>query len=129
MGAIFAATDSVATLQVLDRDSTPGLFSLVFGEGVVNDAVSVVLLGAVASTAKGTDTAAAADDEPSSAFAGGSFVLTFIYLLLTSLVLGTAAGLGIAAALKRLALHDAHQVRSPFGGDQAAHLGVAHQRS
>jgi hypothetical protein len=38
MGAIFAATDSVATLQVLDRETMPGLFSLVFGEGVVNDA-------------------------------------------------------------------------------------------
>jgi sodium/hydrogen exchanger-like protein 6/7 len=42
MGAIFAATDSVATLQVLDRSSMPGLFSLVFGEGVVNDAGGTV---------------------------------------------------------------------------------------
>lgn len=109
MGAIFAATDSVATLQVLDRDSMPGLFSLVFGEGVINDAVSVVLLGAVASTAKG-EAAADGGEAPRGAFAGGSFVFNFIYLLLTSLVLGAGSGLGIAAALKRLALHDAHQV-------------------
>jgi NhaP-type Na+/H+ or K+/H+ antiporter len=43
MGAIFAATDSVATLQVLDRETMPGLFSLVFGEGVVNDAGAATL--------------------------------------------------------------------------------------
>jgi hypothetical protein len=29
MGAIFAATDSVATLQVLDKDAMPNLFALV----------------------------------------------------------------------------------------------------
>lgn len=110
MGAIFAATDSVATLQVLDKDSMPGLFSLVFGEGVVNDAVSVVLLGAVASTADSHAAAAAGEKASKSSFAGGHFVLTFIYLLITSLVLGAASGFGIAAALKHLALDDAHQV-------------------
>eukprot|EP00195_Chlamydomonas_chlamydogama_P000441 CAMPEP_0202918710 /NCGR_PEP_ID=MMETSP1392-20130828/74103_1 /ASSEMBLY_ACC=CAM_ASM_000868 /TAXON_ID=225041 /ORGANISM="Chlamydomonas chlamydogama, Strain SAG 11-48b" /LENGTH=193 /DNA_ID=CAMNT_0049611845 /DNA_START=201 /DNA_END=778 /DNA_ORIENTATION=+ len=48
LGAIFSATDSVATLQVLDPESQPVVFSLVFGEGIINDATSVVLLGAVA---------------------------------------------------------------------------------
>ncbi|CAN1285299.1 Sodium/hydrogen exchanger 2 [Linum perenne] len=41
LGAIFAATDSVCTLQILNQDQTPLLYSLVFGEGVVNDATSV----------------------------------------------------------------------------------------
>ncbi|KAK9013526.1 hypothetical protein V6N11_041531 [Hibiscus sabdariffa] len=35
LGAIFSATDSVCTLQVLNQDETPLLYSLVFGEGVV----------------------------------------------------------------------------------------------
>lgn len=30
-------------MQVLDQEETPLLYSLVFGEGVVNDATSVVL--------------------------------------------------------------------------------------
>ncbi|MEW5304711.1 MAG: hypothetical protein WDW36_007303 [Sanguina aurantia] len=47
LGAIFSATDSVATLQVLSQDTMPLLFSLCFGEGIVNDATSVVLLAAV----------------------------------------------------------------------------------
>ena len=34
-------------IQVLHQDETPLLYSLVFGEGVVNDATSVVLFNAV----------------------------------------------------------------------------------
>ncbi len=47
LGAIFATTDSVAVLQVLDKDRSPILFSLVFGEGVLNDAAGVALLRAI----------------------------------------------------------------------------------
>ena len=34
-------------MQVLNQDETPLLYSLVFGEGVVNDATSVVLFKAI----------------------------------------------------------------------------------
>lgn len=44
LGAIFATTDSVAVLQVLEQDRAPLLFNLVFGEGVINDATTVALL-------------------------------------------------------------------------------------
>lgn len=37
----------ILTLQILHQDETPLLYSLVFGEGVVNDATSVVLFNAV----------------------------------------------------------------------------------
>lgn len=47
LGAIFATTDSVAVIQVLEEDRSPLLFSLVFGEGVINDATSVALLRTV----------------------------------------------------------------------------------
>ncbi|KAL4271447.1 hypothetical protein GQ457_13G027000 [Hibiscus cannabinus] len=75
IGAIFSATDSVARckyvcsksrlqlqslnrncanrfilclfVQILNQDETPLLYSLVFGEGVVNDATSVVLFNAI----------------------------------------------------------------------------------
>ena len=110
MGAIFAATDSVATLSVLDRRTMPNLFSLVFGEGVINDAVSVVLLGALHTIT----TAAAASSEGSSSSGGsvaGGLVVTFIYLLVTSFCLGAGAGLGIALVLKKMQLSGSHQVR------------------
>ena len=38
---------SYLLLQVLNQDETPLLYSLVFGEGVVNDATSVVLFNAI----------------------------------------------------------------------------------
>ena len=47
LGAIFATTDSVAVLQVLEPDRAPLLFNLVFGEGVINDATTVALLRTV----------------------------------------------------------------------------------
>ena len=47
LGAIFSSTDSVAAMGVLDAEAHGMLHSLVFGEGVVNDATSIVLLRAV----------------------------------------------------------------------------------
>ncbi|KIZ06692.1 Sodium/hydrogen exchanger 3 [Monoraphidium neglectum] len=97
MGAIFAATDSVATLQVLDATTMPSLFSLVFGEGVINDAVSVVLLGAIDRSTK------------DGAWTGG-FVFNFAFLLVCSFSLGALVGLGIAWLLKTTTFSGPHQV-------------------
>lgn len=47
LGAIFAATDTVAVLQVIRPEEAGVLYSLVFGEGVMNDATSVAILRAV----------------------------------------------------------------------------------
>lgn len=77
----------------------------VFGEGVVNDAVSVVLLGAVAAAAH----THGSEDSSHHRLAGG-IVANFVWLLVTSLLLGGAAGLVVASALKRLKLQGAHQV-------------------
>lgn len=48
--ATICATDSVAALTLLDSDKYPKLFSVVFGEGMVNDAVSIILFKAVTET-------------------------------------------------------------------------------
>ena len=45
----FAICNNVFYIQVLHPDETPLLYSLVFGEGVVNDATSIVLFRAVES--------------------------------------------------------------------------------
>jgi NhaP-type Na+/H+ or K+/H+ antiporter len=47
LGALFAATDSVAALSALDAATYPGLHALVFGEAVTNDATAIVLLKAL----------------------------------------------------------------------------------
>lgn len=45
--ATICATDSVAALTLISSDKYPKLFSVVFGEGMVNDAVSIILFKAI----------------------------------------------------------------------------------
>nr|ALP46547.1 vacuoloar Na+/H+ antiporter 2 [Eschscholzia californica] len=91
IGAIFSATDSVCTLQVLNQDETPLLYSLVFGEGVVNDATSVVLFNAIQ------------DFDLTRINSRIAFQLfgNFSYLFIISTALGVAVGLLSAYIIKK----------------------------
>ncbi|KAJ9562721.1 hypothetical protein OSB04_007881 [Centaurea solstitialis] len=97
IGTIFSSTDTVCTLQrsklqVLHQDETPLLYSLVFGEGVVNDATSVVLFNAVRKINGDT-------------FRGKAvlhILLDFLYLFSTSTLLGVTAGLVTSYILRGL---------------------------
>lgn len=92
IGTIFSSTDTVCTLQVLHQDETPLLYSLVFGEGVVNDATTVVLFNAVQKLdVNRLDTLAAAH-----------VFGDFLYLFATSTILGVGAGLLTSYVLKGL---------------------------
>nr|AAR19752.1 Na+/H+ antiporter [Thinopyrum elongatum] len=93
IGAIFSATDSVCTLQVLNQDETPFLYSLVFGEGVVNDATSVVLFNALQNF------------DPNSkidAIVILKFLGNLCYLFVSSTFLGVFTGLLSAYVIKKL---------------------------
>lgn len=92
VGAIFSATDSVCTLQILNQDETPLLYSLVFGEGVVNDATSVVLFNALQNF----------DLVHIDAVIILKFIGNFFYLFLSSTFLGAIAGLLSAYVIKKL---------------------------
>ncbi|KAI3756108.1 hypothetical protein L1987_55922 [Smallanthus sonchifolius] len=92
IGAIFSATDSVCTLQVLNQDQTPLLYSLVFGEGVVNDATSVVIFNAVQNFDLSQITTATAFQ----------LLGNFFYLFITSTLLGAGTGLLSAYIIKKL---------------------------
>lgn len=92
LGVIFSATDSVCTLQILHQDETPLLYSLVFGEGVVNDATSVVLFRAVENL----------DLTEIDVFTILQMLGEFVYLYLTSTLLGVAVGLFSAYVIKKL---------------------------
>jgi NhaP-type Na+/H+ or K+/H+ antiporter len=65
---------------VLNQDETPLLYSLVFGEGVVNDATSVVLFNAIENL----------DIANFDAIVLLNFVGKFLYLFFTSTILGVA---------------------------------------
>ncbi|XP_076949010.1 sodium/hydrogen exchanger 4-like [Bidens hawaiensis] len=101
IGTIFSSTDTVCTLQVLNQEETPLLYSLVFGEGVVNDATSVVLFNAVQKINADTLNFQTAL----------RIFLDFLYLFSTSTVLGIAAGLVTAFILRGLSFGRHSSVR------------------
>ncbi|KAG1326312.1 hypothetical protein COCNU_01G002460 [Cocos nucifera] len=78
--------------QVLSQDETPLLYSLVFGEGVVNDATSIVLFNAIQNFDLGHIDAVTIL----------KFVVDFVYLFFTSTFLGVFAGLLSAYIIKKL---------------------------
>jgi sodium/hydrogen exchanger-like protein 6/7 len=43
--AVISATDTVAALTFIKEEQEPKLFAILFGEGVINDAVCIVLYG------------------------------------------------------------------------------------
>ncbi|XP_039156709.1 sodium/hydrogen exchanger 2 isoform X2 [Eucalyptus grandis] len=92
IGAIFSATDSVCTLQVLNQDETPLLYSLVFGEGVVNDATSVVLFNAIQNF----------DLSHINSSIALQFAGNFLYLFILSTLLGVLTGLLSAYIIRKL---------------------------
>ncbi|XVF03726.1 hypothetical protein REPUB_Repub05bG0018600 [Reevesia pubescens] len=91
VGTIFSSTDTVCTLQVLHQDETPLLYSLVFGEGVVNDATSVVFnaIQKIDITRINSKTCL-------------QLIGDFLYLFSTSTALGVTFGLVTAYSLRTL---------------------------
>jgi NhaP-type Na+/H+ or K+/H+ antiporter len=47
LSATLIATDTIAPLTLINQKSYPTMFSLVFGEGVSNDAVSLIIMNVV----------------------------------------------------------------------------------
>jgi NhaP-type Na+/H+ or K+/H+ antiporter len=83
----------LSAIQVLRPESHPALYSIVLGEGVLNDATSVALLRSV----KPSDADAALT--PGLLLSMFTF---FCYVFAASFALGAASGLVIAAAMKHL---------------------------
>ncbi|KAL6592686.1 hypothetical protein ACP70R_049361 [Stipagrostis hirtigluma subsp. patula] len=92
LGTIFSSTDTVCTLQVINQDETPRLYSLVFGEGVVNDATAVVLFNAIKNL----------DVDQLKGGVALKVISDFLYLFATSTILGISMGLSTAYVLKTL---------------------------
>ena len=72
--------DIFLMLKVLNQDETPLLYSIVFGEGVVNDATSIVLFNAVQSL----------DISNIDLLTALKLLGAFLYLFFTSTALGIA---------------------------------------
>ena len=96
--AIISATDSVAPLTFIKENDKPKLFAILFGEGVLNDAVCIVLYKVIKNMTSGST----ADDDLISLSSIFDILCKFAYLFIVSLLLGVIGGLLCAYFLKRL---------------------------
>lgn len=78
----------------MDRNAYPVLYSLVFGEGIVNDAVSIAILTAVSKIH--------GEDQQLSPAIVITLLGSFLSLFLNSLMLGVAVGLGSALIVRHV---------------------------
>lgn len=93
--ATICASDAVAALTIIKPHEYPKLFSIVFGEGLVNDAVAIILFKVVGdiftSTSEGIDNIVG-DDEKSTVGIVFGILGGFILNVVSSLAIGTACG-------------------------------------
>ena len=86
MASVLASTDTVAPMAFLPNEAYPLLYSVVFGEGVLNDVVSILLSTAAANSAQ----------MPSL----GSLLADILYFLGTSAFVGVVLGLNMSLVFK-----------------------------
>merc|ERR550534_1057608 len=104
-GALISAVDPVGTLAVLGKkefNADPMLYSLIFGESVLNDAVSIVLYKTLDGVGAETDSQIVLT------FADHALEIvgTFCGVSIASFLIGFAIALICAAVLKNIDLHD-----------------------
>ena len=96
-GSLISATDPVAVLATFQTlGVSPNLFSMVFGESVLNDAVAIVL----------TKTLLSFTHEDVSSLAVGRAFVVFLQIFIGSSLIGLFSGLLSAIFFKHLALRD-----------------------
>lgn len=92
MCSLMCSSDVVAAIAVISPQKQPKLFSLVFGEGITNDAVSIILFNTVYNFAG-----------PGSTFTSWTpfaIILSFIALTLSSMLIGLILGFTSALVFK-----------------------------
>ena len=93
MCSLLCCSDVVAAIATIKYDQQPKLFSLVFGEGITNDAVCIILFNTVYELSG-----------PDSVFTASTPIIIFgrfIILCVGSLFVGVAIALLSAVVLKR----------------------------
>lgn len=99
-------------MQVLNQDETPLLYSLVFGEGVVNDATSVVLFNAIQSF----------DLDQLNASIGFHFLGNLLYLFIASTLLGVLVNVFLCLLLSCTHHTDKISINSEWAHHTHEHL-------
>jgi NhaP-type Na+/H+ or K+/H+ antiporter len=95
---VLSATDTVAAVSIVKEQKYPKLNSILFGEGVINDAVSIVLFHA-------TENILHEEEDGSVSFGAveaTEILLSFLFITSVSIVIGVAFGLLSSILIKKL---------------------------
>lgn len=92
MCSLLCSSDVIAAISLISYDEQPKLFSIVFGEGILNDAVSIILFNTVQRYTSAT--AVIGWHTP------GVIIGSFVALGVNSLIIGVVFGLLSAFILK-----------------------------
>jgi sodium/hydrogen exchanger-like protein 6/7/sodium/hydrogen exchanger 8 len=85
LGSLLCSSDVIAAVSIIKYEEQPKLFSLIFGEGIVNDAVAIILFNTVAGFVE--------DGEKFTWKTIFSIIGEFLILALASVAIGIAYGL------------------------------------
>ncbi|CAM9166634.1 unnamed protein product, partial [Chrysoparadoxa australica] len=96
IAAVFSAADEVATLSLIKQHQYPKLSAVLFGEGVLNDAMSILLFHAVTVSTVGVGKLTGR----SAALSAVTILAQAMYLLITAGSLGVVTALGVSRLLK-----------------------------
>jgi len=102
-GALISAVDPVGTLAILGKkelNTDPMLYSLIFGEAVLNDAVAIVLYDTISDVGEESDSEIVITFEDNALAMVGSFFSTFI----VSFLIGCAVALICASIFRSMDL-------------------------
>mmetsp|Transcript_1646 Transcript_1646/g.2673 ORF Transcript_1646/g.2673 Transcript_1646/m.2673 type:complete len:497 (-) Transcript_1646:19-1509(-) len=89
LSCVLSATDTVAAISVVKETKYPRLNSILFGEGVINDAVSIVLYRTVEGMG-----------DEFGLWEGVMLVISFVYTTCLSIFIGFGSGLATAWIIK-----------------------------
>jgi NhaP-type Na+/H+ or K+/H+ antiporter len=119
LSAVLCATDSVAALAIVKETEFPTLNSILFGEGVVNDAVAILIFKSVEKMIEAGQEETDEDIIDTRGVSIGSkeilnTVKDFFILTISSLALGIAVGLISAFVFKQIKSLQHHPVLEIF---------------
>jgi sodium/hydrogen exchanger 8 len=93
-GSFISATDPVSVLAIFkEMDTDVNLYSIVFGESIMNDAIAITMYDTVKELGK--------DPESSFGSEAGKAVLQFLAIFVGSLLIGMVSALIVAFIMKR----------------------------
>jgi sodium/hydrogen exchanger 8 len=108
LGAVLCGTDEVSALSLMPMHTFPRLGALIFGEGVLNDAISIVLFHVLMSNHSKAET----DSTTSLRHLAFKLILEVTNEVFLSFIIGVSCGLANARLLKSLTYlrhHPVHQ--------------------